>query len=97
MIGIVEAIRIMVLRMPTQLGATIALFGGITLVGAGLYANIICAPIVIIVTLTIISSYAIPNIDLRSSVRIIQFFTMILSTFLGLFGFAVAFFSFAFT
>jgi len=92
MMGIVEAIRIMVLRMPTQLGATIALFGGITLVGAGLYANIICAPIVIIVTLTIISSYAIPNIDLRSSVRIIQFFTMILSTFLGLFGFAVAFF-----
>jgi spore germination protein (amino acid permease) len=92
MMGVVEAVRMMLLSMQNQLGATIALFAGISLIGAGIAGNIIGIPITIIVTLTIISSYAIPNIDLRYSVRILQFFTMIISTFLGLFGFAVAFF-----
>ncbi|NMA15560.1 MAG: GerAB/ArcD/ProY family transporter, partial [Clostridia bacterium] len=92
MMGVAEAIRMMVERMPSTFGSTIALFAGIVLVIAGLEAEIIGSPVVIIVTLTIISSFGIPNSDLRKSVRIIQFFTMIATTFFGLFGFAVAFF-----
>lgn len=92
MMGVVEAVRMMMIRIPSQVGATIALLTGVTLVGAGLAANVIAAPVVMIVTLTVISSFAIPNYDLRSSVRIIQFFTMIMSSFLGIFGFAASFF-----
>ena len=92
LMGIIEAVRMMMLRMPTQLGSTIALFAGLVLMGAGIAGNIIGVPIVIVVTLTIISSYGIPNNDLRSSVRIIQFFTMLMTSFFGLFGFAAAFF-----
>lgn len=92
MMGIVEAVRMIMIRMPSTMGSTIALFAGITLVGSGLYADIIGAPVTIIVTLTIICSFAIPNFDLRFAVRIMQFFTMLMTTFLGMFGFAVAFF-----
>lgn len=92
MMGVVEAVRLVIIRIPTQLGAAIALFAGLTLVGAGLAANFFGAPIVMIVTLTIITSFGIPNFDLRSSVRMIQFFTMIMSSLFGIFGFAVSFF-----
>jgi hypothetical protein len=92
MMGIAEAFRMMLIRIPSQLGTAVALFSGLTLVIAGLYSNIISANLVIVVTLTVMSSFGIPDYDLRSSIRIIQFLTMIISSFLGLFGFALAFF-----
>ncbi|MEL7563870.1 MAG: spore germination protein [Dehalobacterium sp.] len=93
MMGVAEAVRMMMIRMPSQLGSTVALFSSITLVIAGLFSNIIGSTVVMVATLTVIASFGIPDYDLRSSIRIIQFFTMIISSFLGLFGFAVAFFS----
>jgi len=93
MMGVAEAIRMMMIRMPSQLGSTVALFAGLALVIAGLFSNIIGATVVMIATLTVIASFGIPDYDLRSSVRIIQFFTMVISGFFGLFGFAIAFFS----
>ncbi|MFZ7102724.1 MAG: spore germination protein [Peptococcaceae bacterium] len=91
LMGVAEAVRMMMVRLPTQLSSTIALFAGITLIGAGIAARIISIPITMIATLTLISSYGIPNSDLRRSVRLIQFFTMVMATVLGLFGFAMAF------
>ncbi|HYH04873.1 MAG TPA: spore germination protein [Bacillota bacterium] len=92
MMGVAEAIRMMLIRVPSQLGSTIALFSGIALILAGLYSHMIGSGVVIIATLTIIASFGIPDYDLRSAIRIFQFFTMIMSSFLGLFGFAAAFF-----
>lgn len=92
MMGVAEAVRMVMLRMPTAVGQTIALFTGLTLVGTGLYANLIGAPVVIIVTLTILSSMAVPDFDLRSSVRMLQFLTMLMATVLGIFGLTMAFF-----
>ncbi len=92
LMGIIEAVRMMMVRMPSQVGTTIALMSGITLVIAGLWSNILAAPIIIVVTLTMISSFGIPNYDLRLAVRILQFFTMVMASFFGIFGFAAAFF-----
>lgn len=92
MMGIAEAVRMMLIRIPTQVGGTVALFAGITFVLAGIYSHIIGAVLVLIVTLTVISSFGIPDNDLRTSIRIIQFFTMAISSCLGLFGFALSFF-----
>lgn len=86
MMGIVEAVRLMMIRIPTPLGASIALFSGLALIIAGLYANIVTPVVLMVVTLTIICSFGIPDFDLRTSVRIIQFITMIMATFLGIFG-----------
>ena len=95
MMGVVEAVRLILIRFPDPVGNAIAIFSGVTLVFAGLWAEIFGAIVVIIVTLTIITSFSIPNYDLRSSIRMIQFFTMIMTTMFGVFGFAVAFFSIA--
>ncbi len=91
LMGVVEAVRMMMIRLPSQVGSTIALFAGVVLIGAGVAARIISIPMTMIATLTMISSFGIPNNDLRRAVRIIQFFTMVMTTTLGLFGFAVAF------
>lgn len=91
LMGVAEAVRMMMVRLPTQLGSTLALFAGIVLIGAGISAKIISIPMTMIVTLTMISSFGIPNKDLRRAVRIIQFFTMFMTTILGLFGFGIAF------
>ncbi|AFQ42249.1 spore germination protein [Desulfosporosinus meridiei] len=92
MMGISEAFRMMLIRMPSLMGSSIALFSGITLLIAGLFTNTIGGGLVIVVTLTVMSSFAIPDYDLRTAIRMIQFLTMIVSSFLGLFGFALAFF-----
>ncbi|MGI6224616.1 MAG: spore germination protein [Peptococcales bacterium] len=92
LIGIAEATRMVMLRFPTFIGQTVALFAPISLVLTGLASNMFGAPLIIIVTLSIIATYTISDFDLRSSVRMIQFFTMLFSTFFGLFGLAMAFF-----
>lgn len=92
MMGIVEAVRIMMIRIPTQLGASIALFSGLALIIGGLFANIVTPVVLMVVTLTIITSFGIPNFGLRTAIRLIQYFTMIMASLLGVFGFAIAFF-----
>ncbi|EEG76854.1 spore germination protein [Dethiobacter alkaliphilus] len=92
MMGVVEAVRMMLIRIPTPIGGNIALFSGLALVIAGLLSNVVTPIVLMVVTLAIICSFGIPNYDLRSTLRIIQFFTMIMATALGIFGFAVAFF-----
>lgn len=92
MMGIIEAVRMMMIRIPSQIGSSIAIISAVTLVGAGIYAHVIGSIAVIIPTLTMIASFGIPNYDLRIAVRIIQFFTMIMSSTLGIFGYAAAFF-----
>ncbi|MDW7683711.1 MAG: spore germination protein [Bacillota bacterium] len=92
MMGIVEAVRLMMIRIPTPLGGNIALFSGLSLIIAGLFSNVVTPIVLMVVTLTIICSFGIPNFDLRTAIRIIQFFTMIMASLLGVFGFALAFF-----
>lgn len=92
MMGIIEAVRMMMIRIPSQIGSTIATISALTLVAAGIYSNVIGPIAVIITTLTMIASFGIPNYDLRIAVRIIQFFTMLMSSTLGILGYATAFF-----
>ncbi len=92
MMGIIEAIRMMMIRIPSQVGYTIAIISGLSLIGVGVVSNVIGPAAVIIPTLTMVASFGIPSYDLRAAVRIIQFFTMIMSSLLGIFGYATAFF-----
>lgn len=92
MMGVIEALRMMMIRIPSQIGSTVAVISGVTLVIAGLFGNIIGPVVVIMATLTMIASFNIPDYQLRASLRLIQFFTMIMSSAFGIFGYAVAFF-----
>lgn len=90
--GIIEAIRMMMIRIPSRIGSPIAIISGLSLIGVGVASNVIGPIAVIVPTLTMIASFGIPSYDLRAALRIIQFFTMIMSTMLGIFGYATAFF-----
>lgn len=90
LMGMAELIRIIMLRMPNTTGQSIAIFAGVTLILTGFFSNTISGPVIIIVGISIAASFAIPGFDLRSSIRIIQFFIMIISTLFGLYGLAIS-------
>lgn len=92
MMGVVEAVRMIIIHMPNMIGATLSLFAGIILMIAGIWGGFFGAPLAMVVTLTVITSFGIPGYDLRNAIRIIQFFTMIMASILGVFGFAISFF-----
>ncbi|MCY1712860.1 spore germination protein [Caproiciproducens galactitolivorans] len=83
---IFEILREAGIRMPRAVGSAISIVGALVLGQAAVQAGIISAFIVIIVSITAITSFAIPNYEMSNAVRIIRFGFMILSTCFGLFG-----------
>lgn len=83
---IIELIREAGIRLPTPIGQTIGIVGGLVIgesvVRAGLVSNLM----VIIVALTAISSFVIPSTEMNTSVRILRFPFMIAAASLGFFG-----------
>lgn len=73
-------------RLPTAVGQTIGIVGGIVIGEAAVQAGIVSPIMVIIVALTAIASFAIPTFSVVISFRIIRFGLMGLAAFLGLFG-----------
>lgn len=83
---IFEILREAGIRMPRAVGSAISIVGALVLGQAAVQAGIISAFIVIIVSITAITSFAIPNYEMSNAVRLIRFGFMILSTCFGLFG-----------
>ncbi len=81
-----EILREAGVRMPRVIGPTISIVGALVLGQAAVEAGVISAVIVIIVSLTAISSFAIPNYTMSNCIRVIRFILMILSATLGLYG-----------
>ena len=78
------------LRLPTPVGETVSIIGALIVGQSAVEAQVI-SPIVIIVVATAgISGYTIPSQELAYAVRLFRFLNLIIVTFLGLFGMAVA-------
>ncbi|MDF2821504.1 MAG: Spore germination protein GerKA [Clostridiales bacterium] len=82
-----ELLREAGIRLPGSIGSTIGIVGGLIVGQAAVTANLVSPIIVIIVALTAICSFAIPNEELTAAIRITKFFILILSAFLGFYGF----------
>lgn len=82
-----ELLREAGIRLPGPLGNTIGIVGGLIIGDAAVSANIVSPLIVIVVALTAISSFAIPNESFSSAFRLIRYLIIILSAWIGLFGF----------
>lgn len=78
-------------RLPGPMGSMLGIVGGLVIGDAAVNANLISPMVVIIVALTAISAFTIPNEAFASSFRLIRFFCIILSAFLGLYGFILSF------
>lgn len=85
-----ETLREAGIRLPASIGSTLGIVGGIIIGQSAVEAGIVSPLVVIIISLTGICSFAIPTTSLVSGYRIVKYFVIIMSAFLGLFGFWIA-------
>lgn len=86
-----ELIREAGVRIPTTIGPTIGIVGALILGQAAVQANIVSPMLVIIVSITGLASFAIPEISFSYVVRILKFSIIFCSAFLGFLGIAAFF------
>lgn len=82
-----EALREAGTRLPSSIGSTLGIVGGIIIGQAAVDAGLVSPMVVIIIAITGICSFAIPNIALVASYRLLKYLMILFSAVLGLFGF----------
>lgn len=88
---IIELLREAGARLPTKVGQTIGIVGGIVLGTAAVEAGITSNILIIIIALCALSSFTTPNYLMGNVIRIIRFPIIILAGFWGFFGVILAF------
>lgn len=81
-----EFLREAGLRLPKAIGNTISIVGALVIGDAAVRAGFVSPLVIIIVSITAISSFIIPNYSLGVSFRIIRFAFIFLSATFGFFG-----------
>lgn len=84
---IFEALREAGTRIPASIGSTLGIVGGIIIGQAAVDANLVSPMAVIIISVTAICSFAIPNIALVSAYRLTKYFIIFMSATGGLLGY----------
>ncbi|BBH24082.1 spore germination protein [Paenibacillus baekrokdamisoli] len=84
-----EMLREAGLRLPGPIGQTIGVVGGIVIGQAAVQAGIVSNIMVIIVALTAISSFIVPDYDMSSSLRLLRFPMMFLASLFGMVGIVI--------
>lgn len=80
----IELIRESAIRLPTPIGQTIGIVGGLVIGNAIVDAGLVSNFMVIVVAMTAISSFVVPSWEMNMSIRLIRFPFMIAA---ALFGF----------
>ncbi|WP_427337802.1 spore germination protein [Caloranaerobacter sp. DY30410] len=86
----IELLREAGMRLSGPIGTTIGIVGGLVIGQAAVEAGIVSPMMVIIVALTTIASFAIPNYNIATGFRFVRFGIMIFSAILGLYGIMLA-------
>ncbi|HIQ98814.1 MAG TPA: spore germination protein [Candidatus Scybalocola faecavium] len=84
-----EVLREAGIRLPGAMGGTLGIVGGLIIGQAAVDANIVSPIVVIIVALTALCAFTIPNEAFASAFRLVKFYLIFLSMFLGIFGFVL--------
>lgn len=87
-----EVIREAGIRIPGVIGTTIGIIGAIVLGQAAVAANIVSPVLIIIVAVTGLASFVIPNYSLAFGLRLIRFVYIVLGSVLGFFGISLGLF-----
>lgn len=85
-----ELLREAGIRLPGQLGGTIGIVGGLIVGQAAVDAGIVSTIVVIVVALTAIASFSVPNETMASAFRMLKFFFIFMAALWGLYGFFLA-------
>ncbi|HZG72263.1 MAG TPA: spore germination protein, partial [Chondromyces sp.] len=86
-----EGLREAGIRLPKAVGSAVSIVGALVIGQAAVQAGIVSAPMVIIVAMTGIASFAIPRYNLGTAVRMIRFGLLLLAGALGLYGIVFGF------
>jgi hypothetical protein len=84
-----EGLREAGIRLPKAVGSAVSIVGALVIGEAAVTAGIVSAPMVIIVSLTGIASFAIPRYNMGIAFRMLRFPLLLISGALGLFGIAM--------
>lgn len=86
-----ELLREAGIRLPGQLGGTMGVVGGLIVGQAAVDAHLVSTIVVIVVALTAIATFSIPNELFTSAFRLMKFFLIIACALWGLYGFFLGF------
>lgn len=89
---IVEFLREGGLRLPTKIGQTLSVVGGIIIGDTAIRSKIVSPTTLLIVGATVIATFLIPNYDMSLTIRFLRFPMLILANFLGIFGIGIGWF-----
>jgi len=81
-----EVLREAGIRLPASIGPAISIVGALVLGDAAIRAGLVSPPVVIIVALTAIASFAVPNFALGIAGRLLRFLFIALGSIFGFFG-----------
>ena len=85
-----ELLREAGVRVPGTVGNTIGIVGGLIIGQAAVEASLVSPIVVIVVALTALCSFAIPNEEFATAFRILKFGFILTCGWLGFFGFLVS-------
>ncbi|MDM5339861.1 spore germination protein [Fictibacillus enclensis] len=86
MVFTIELIREAGVRLPTPIGQTIGIVGGLVIGDAVVSAGFISNVMVIVIAVTAVASFTVPTYEMGASIRILTFPLMIAASLLGFLG-----------
>ncbi|NOV03810.1 spore germination protein [Paenibacillus planticolens] len=81
-----EVLREAAIRLPSRVGQTVSIVGGLVIGDSVVRAGLVSYPMVIVVALTAIASFVAPSSEMSTATRILGFPLMILAAMFGLIG-----------
>ncbi|HIW32187.1 MAG TPA: spore germination protein [Candidatus Paenibacillus intestinavium] len=84
----IELIREAGIRLPTAIGTTISIVGGLVIGDAIVKAGLVSNTMIVIVAMTAIACYVVPSSEMSSTVRLLRFPMMIAAAIFGFVGIA---------
>lgn len=88
-----ELLREAGVRMPTAVGQTISIVGGLIIGDAAIRAGLASPTLLVVIAISAVTTYTLVNQSLTGTVTILRIYSMFISTFLGIYGFILSFLS----
>ena len=86
----VEFLREGGLRLPPKIGQTLSVVGGIIIGDAAIASKFVSSTTLLIVGITTISTFLIPNYEMSHSIRLLSYPALVLANWLGMLGVALS-------
>jgi spore germination protein len=85
----IELIREASVRLPTYIGTTIGVVGGLVIGQAAVEAGVVSNLLIIVIAVTAVAAYTIPSEEMGLAIRIIRFFMALAAATFGIIGIVI--------